>query len=454
MATTPAAQADAAPQVILEARDVGWHISPLAVGSWALYDFANTIFSMNIVSVFFPQYIKEIGQNDAAYAYPMSGALLVVALIMPMLGAMSDRAGRRLPWLAGFTALCIAMTLMMGLTDQLWLIIGAYVIASIGYQTALVFYDALLPSVSTTLNWGKISGLGVGLGYAGALLGLGAVTVWVGSGSKQSAFIPSALLFLLFALPCFLFVRERPNIATGPRTGAAKISWRDAMSQTWRTIQEARKVPGLFRFLVSNFFYSDALNTVIVAMGVYATEVIGFGTALEVLAPATVAAVVGSVLFGWVTDRLTSKQSILISLVMWVGVFLAAMFVTDRTIFQWVIAPVAGIALGSTWTAARTMMVELSPPDRLGEFMGIYNLTGKFSAVLGPALWGTTLLLLDPRQYGHFAYQVAIGTLLVLVLIGLVLHLGTPNIRRTRARTRGTPDAPSASEPGPDLADL
>ena len=96
MATTPAAaHADAAPQVILEARDADRRISPLAVGSWALYDFANTIFSMNIVSVFFPQYIKEIGQNDAAYAYPMSGALLVVALIMPVLGAMSDRAGRR-----------------------------------------------------------------------------------------------------------------------------------------------------------------------------------------------------------------------------------------------------------------------------------------------------------------------------------------------------------------------
>jgi UMF1 family MFS transporter len=326
--------------------------------------------------------------------------------------------------------LCIAMTVVMGLTSDLWLVIGAYVIASIGYQTALVFYDALLPSVSNTVNWGKVSGLGVGLGYAGALAGLTAVTLLIGDSSKQNAFIPSALLFLVFALPCFIFVRERRH--PSEPTAESRVTSRDVLSQTWRTIQEARKVPGLFRFLVANFFYSDALNTVIVAMGVYATAVIGFGSALEVLGPATLAAVIGSWLFGLVTDRLTSKQSLIISLLMWVGVFLAAMFVTDRVIFQWVVAPVAGIALGSTWTAARTMMVELSPPERLGEFMGIYNLTGKFAAVLGPALWGGTLLLLDPRIHGRFAYQVAIGTLLVMVLIGFVLHLFTPNIKRVK----------------------
>jgi UMF1 family MFS transporter len=430
MATTPAAAPQAGTEaIILEAPAAEERVSALAVGSWALYDFANTIFSMNIVSVFFPGFIIELGLNDAAYAFPMSAALLVVALVMPVLGAMSDRAGRRMPWLAAFTLLCIGMTAVMGVTEQVWLVIGAYVIASIGYQTALVFYDALLPSVSTTVNWGKVSGLGVGLGYAGALVGLTAVTLLVGSGSKQNAFIPSALLFLLFALPCFLFVRERRRADAPERIS---VTWRTGVSQTWRTIQDARAVPGLFRFLVANFFYSDALNTVIVAMGVYATAVIGFGSALEVLGPATVAAVIGSWLFGLVTDRLTSKQSLIISLLMWVGVFLAAMFVTDRVLFQWAVAPVAGVALGSTWTAARTMMIELSPPARLGEFMGIYNLTGKFAAVLGPALWGGTLLVLDPATYGRFAYQVAIGTLLVMVLVGLALHLGTPNIRRVR----------------------
>jgi UMF1 family MFS transporter len=368
----------------------------------------------------------------------MSISLLIVALISPFLGGLSDRRGaRRMPWLVATSMLCIFATTAMGLLPDLWMIIGVFIVANIGYQTSLIFYDALLPSVSTTLNWGKISGLGVGVGYAGALAGGQLVSMIVGNGPSKDTFIPTAALFLIFAVPCFLFVRERTTsrdrLATDRSDDMERLTWRGAISQTWRTLMETRKVPGLFTFLVANFLYSDALNTVIVAMGVYATQVIGFGSAIEVLSPAIIAAVLGSWLFGLVTDRLTSKQSLIISLVMWMGVFIAAIFTTDRFIFQWIIAPFAGIALGSTWTAARTMMIELSPKEKLGEYLGIYNLTGKFSAVLGPALWGTTLLILDPDVYGRFAYQVAIATLLVMVIAGFVVHMFTPNIRRVRA---------------------
>ncbi|MEP6775371.1 MAG: MFS transporter [Chloroflexota bacterium] len=427
--------------VALQAHDVGQRISVLSVGSWALYDFANTIFSLNIISNYFPQYIvADHALRDAVYAYPQAFALLLVALVMPLLGALSDRAGRRMPWLVGFTLLCIAMTAVMGLVDNVWLVIAAFVIANIGYQTALVFYDALLPAVSTTLNWGKISGFGVGLGYVGALFGGLVVTLLLGDTYKnQDAFLPTAILFLIFALPCFFLVREHhKGQVYGSQDASIRrelqpLSWRNAFTQIWHTLEDAREVPGLMRFLVANFFYSDALNTVIIAMGVYATQVIGFKSVFSVLAPATIAAVIGSWIFGIVTDRLTAKRALIISLSLWIPVLLAAIFITDQTIFQWGIATLAGVALGSTWTSARTMMVELSPPHKLGEFMGIYNLTGKFSAVLGPALWGTTLLVLNPEVVGkHLAYGIAIGTLLLMVILGLVIHLGTPNIRRVK----------------------
>lgn len=440
VASTPTSS----PSVILQATDTDRHISPPAVISWSLYDFANTIYSLNVISVFFPQMIvRDLKLNDAVYAYPMSLSLLIVALISPLLGGLSDRmGGRRMPWLVVTTMLCVFMTAAMGLlpTSGLGLILAALVISNIGYQTALVFYDALLPSVSNTVNWGKISGLGVGVGYAGALFGGQAVNWIIGKeGASQSAFVPTALLFLVFALPCFLWVQERATVRDASAT-RERVTWRGSITQTWRTLMEARKVPGLLTFLGANFLYSDALNTVIVAMGVYATQVLGFGSAIEVLSPAIVAAVVGSWLFGLVTDRLSSKHSLILSLLMWVGVFAGAIITMDKAIFQWVIAPIAGVALGSTWTAARTMMIELSPPEKLGEFLGIYNLTGKFSAVLGPLLWGTTLWLLDPRVFGRPAYQVAIGTLLVMVLLGFALHLRTPNISRVPA-PRNTPAA-------------
>src|SRR6476646_10684816 len=222
-------------------------------------------------------------------------------------------------------------------------------------------------------------------------------------------------------------------------SSAEPITWRGSFTQTWGTIQDIRQVPGLFTFLVANFLYSDALNTVIIAMGVYATQVIGFENALDVLAPAIVTAVIGSWLFGFVADGLTSKQSLIVSLLLWLVVFALAIFVSDSSptsqfLFQWVVATLAGVALGSTWVAARTMMIELSPPAKLGEFMGIYNLTGKFAAVVGPLIWGGVLAALDPKIFHALGYQVAIFALGLMVLAGLLIHIwGVPNIKRTRA---------------------
>jgi UMF1 family MFS transporter len=456
----------ATPPVVAE-RGAG----PLAVGSWALYDFANTIYSWNIVSLYFPAFILAVGLQDWQYSVPYSLSMLLVGLISPFMGGLSDRgAGRRLPWLMATTLVCVSLVAVMGLSSNVLLIIGALILANAAYQIAGIFYDALLPAVSTRANWGKVSGIGVGLGYAGTLFSVAVMPLIVGkTPSPQATFLPTAFLFLLFSLPCFLFVRERlrpgqqsaapvPTVAgPGPHAivgGAAdaplvetmapppqpeKISFRSSLTQTWRTLQEARTHTGLWRFLVSNFLYSDALNTVIIAMGVYATKVIGFADPAKALAPAIIAAAVGAWLFGFVADWLTSKQSLIVSLVLWLIVLVLAMFVADSSptsqfLFQWVVAVLAGIALGSTWVAARTMMIELSPPEKLGEFMGIYNLTGKFAAVVGPLIWGGVLLLLPPATYGAFGYQVAIGALGLMVLAGLIIHWwGVPNIKRTRA---------------------
>lgn len=442
---------------------------PLAVGSWALYDFANTIYSWNIVSIYFPAFILAVGLADWQYSVPYSLSMLLVGLISPFMGALSDRgAGRRLPWLIVTTLICVGLVAVMGLISNVLLIIVALIFANAAYQIAGIFYDALLPAVSTRTNWGKVSGIGVGLGYAGTLFSVAVMPLIVGQvAPPQATFLPTAFLYILFSLPCFLFVRERlrprsstvpvPTVAgPGPHAlvgGAAnaplveilatppqdKITVRSTLTQTWRTIQEARTHQGLWRFLVSNFLYSDALNTVIIAMGVYATKVIGFADPAKALAPAIVAAAVGAWLFGFVADWLTSKQSLIVSLCLWLVVLVLAIAVADSSptsqfIFQWVVAVLAGIALGSTWVAARTMMIELSPPEKLGEFMGIYNLTGKFAAVVGPLIWGGVLLLLPPATYGAFGYQVAISALGVMVLAGLIIHWrGVPNIKRTRA---------------------
>ncbi len=446
--------------------------SLLATASWTLYDFANTIFSLNIVTTYFPLFITNLGLGALVYTVPQSVSQLIIALICPLIGGLSDKGGgKRLPWLIGTTLFCIGMTMVMGISpaNYVWLIVAAYVLANVGYQVALIFYDALLPSVSTTQTWGTIAGGGGGIGYAGALLGgiLVGKVIPIAEGQEQSAFIPSAALFLLFALPCFIFVKERKvrltaqgkieaeeSPATAPFgaevAGYANVdvakaevepndfglnmrSFVRSLTQTWRTLQETRKYPGLFVFLVANFFYSDALNTIIIAMAVYAVKVIGLANAIDALGPAIIAAVIGSIIFGFINDRLGSKRSLNISLVLWMVVLISAIFITDKAIFQYGIATLAGVALGSTWVAARTMMIELSPPEHLGEFMGIYNLTGKFAAVLGPLIWGLSLTIFDPNVVGRVGYQVAIGSLLAMIVLGFAIHQLTPDVRRSKA---------------------
>ena len=255
--------------------------------------------------------------------------------------------------------------------------------------------------MSNTRNWGRISGLGVGVGYVGALAGGYAVRPFMSSPSaNHDAFLPTAVLFLLFSLPCFFFVRERrsarahdKDLPPEARTGLQGKPYPD-LSHAARNAQGARpfRLPGCQLLLFRRPEHRHSGHERLLGEGSQVRE------RPERLAPAIIAAVLGSFLFGFVTDRLTSKQSLVISLLMWMLVFVGAILITDQFIFKWIIAPVAGIALGSTWTAARTMMIELSPRERLGEFLGIYNLTGKYSAVLGPALWGTTLLLLRPQR--------------------------------------------------------
>lgn len=415
-----------------------------ATFSWALYDLANTIYSAAVVSVYWPAFIKDdLKVNDIWYALPAALAALLVGIFSPLMGRISDRGGNRMTWLLWSTVLSVGALFLMGLFPVLGLAVALFVVANSAYQAALMFYDALLPSVSSPKNWGKVSGLGVGLGYLGGIIGFLMVPLITGlifgKGAdgeivNSNTFLVTAAMYGLLSVPCLLFVREKQYLKKPDQT---RLSWRNSLSQTWQTLQQARQYPGLFIFLISNFFYSDAVNTVIVAMGIYSTQVIGFSSAQRnnFLAFSTIFAVVGSFAFGYLTDKLGPKKSLNFSLLLWGFVFIFAIAAPPKDLFFFVGGPLAGIALGSVWVTARTLMIELTPPERLGEFMGIYNLTGKFSGVIGPLVWGLTLFLFDPAAgWGKTGYQIAVASLLVLIVIGFVLHQRVP---LTDRRARG-----------------
>lgn len=400
----------------------------LRIVSWALYDFANTIFSMNIISLYFTLWVTvDKKGEDIYYSIAITISTLAVAFSMPVIGALSDQRHKRMPFLISFTLMCVIFTAAIGLVDDLFWGLFFFIFANYGFGAGLVVYDALLPLVSRGAAVGKVAGLGVGLGYLGAIGGLLLVKPFVDSEGRSSAFIPTAVLFLIFSLPTFIFVkdeisaREFPHLALRIKRSFKKIII---------TIQHARRYPGLLGFLIANLIYSNTINTVIIFMSVYASKVIGFDdkTIRLFLITSTTFAVIGSFIFGFITDYLNAKRTLMIVLILWIVSMTAGVLVHSQRLF-WFIGPVIGISLGATWVSARALVVDLTPTRKLGEVYGLYNMGGKFGNMLGPLVWGGTTLVFS--FLGDNKYRIALLFQIIFLLIGLIVLSKIP-YKKTR----------------------
>ena len=401
-----------------------------AVIGWVLYDLANTIFSMGVTSLYFSLWVRDqVGEErvDSRLGIITAISMGLIFVASPLLGAMTDRARRRMPFLIVSTLVCVGFTALLARGGFYFTVI-CFIIANVAYQAGLQFYDAMLPEVSHEGNRGKISGIGVGVGYLGSYIavGLGLKQVF-GSDDKPFLFSMIALFFLLFALPCFLFVKERGN--PNPRQVFSWKMVRESTGDTIRTVRSGREYPGLVRFLVGRVFYTDPINTVITIMGVYTvnvamntglTEAQGQETAKLILMTAISFAVVGGFAWGWLVDRAGPKRTLNYVLYLWMGVFLLAAAVGIFGLplaTLYVVACAAGIGLGGIWAADRPYMLRLTPPSRIGEFYGLYGMVGRFSAITGPLLWAIVAWLTINVLHMKPRVGQGIGVLVLLSLI-------------------------------------
>jgi UMF1 family MFS transporter len=235
-------------------------------------------------------------------------------------------------------------------------------------------------------------------------------------------FVIAPLLFGILALPIFIFIKEVPEPA-GKATGG------NTLLATLGTIRELKKYPGLKRFLTARFFYTDAQNTVISIMAIFAVQAVGFtqGEANYVLVALATTAVVGGLVWGRLTDSKGPKATLNRVLALWaIALTIGALFVSPIPFI--VAGVILGFGFGGLSGADRILMYRLSPPKQLGEFYGLYGLVGKGSQVIGGLLYGATIYFLFP-VIGNGAYTVGLLTLLATMLVGWYLLQGVPEKR-------------------------
>lgn len=408
-------------------------VTKRAVTGWVLYDLANTIFAMGVTSLVFPLYVRDtVGEQkaDAVFTIITAVSMGLIFIASPLLGAMTDRATKRMPFLFASTVICILLTACLG---RLGFVISAicYTLANVGYQAGTQFYDALLPEVSNESNRGRIGGIGIGVGYLGSYIAVG-TSLWLGTGDKPLLFIITGMLFLLFSLPCLLFVNERGN--PNPRPINLRMAV-ESTRETVRTLKDSSRYPGLARFLIGRVFYTDPINTVITVMSLFTVNVAmasgldkeaGERKAQLILMFAITFAVAGGFFWGWLTDKIGPKKTLNTVLIMWIGNFLLGFAIGVWALpmpAMYALAAGAGFALGGVWAADRPYMLRLTPPDRVGEFYGLYGMVGRFSAVTGPLIWaGSTWFFIQKLGMPAIKGQgISMVFLLAVMIIGFVV---------------------------------
>lgn len=413
------------------------------VWSWALYDWGNSAFATTVMAGFFPLFFKQYWsagvdpqESTLRLGLANSSASILVAVAAPILGAIADRS-RRKKRLLGICAL-----LGVGMTAALYFIeqgdyptaVLCYVLATMGWSGSIVFYDALLLGVAAEPDRDRVSAFGYALGYLGGGV-LFAVNVWMtlqpqtfGLADKGVAvrvsFMMVALWWGLFSIPLLRNVHEPAAPMTEPRPRRA--FWA-AFVELKHTFGELRSYRPVWLFLAAYWLYIDGVDTII-RMAVDYGLSLGFSseTLITALLITQFVGFPAALLYGWLGDKIGTKNGILIGVAIYVGVTVWGYYMDQESEF-FVLAVVVGLVQGGVQALSRSLYSRLIPAQKAAEFFGFYNMLGKFAAVIGPALMGLVSMLTGSSRLS------LLSVALLLIGGGLLLWkvpTPEPNARR------------------------
>jgi UMF1 family MFS transporter len=417
--------------------------------AWCLYDWANSAFATVILASLLPVYfaalvppqgghipgLQRAIPASALWGYAVSCSMLLVAVAAPFLGARADRRGTRRRLLIVFTLLGAAATCGLALAGPGDYLLAAlfFIVANAGFAAGNIFYNAFLPALADGPELDRLSARGYALGYIGggvALLLCFVLIQWHGAfalpdraAATRAAFVLTGLWWGLFALPCFLRVREELFVhPPAPLPGGFRAYL--------RTLGEIRRYPDLLLFLLAFLCYNDGIQTIIAVSAIFGRQELGLSqtTILGVFLMIQFVAMPGSLLFGRAAQRWGAKRTVLAGLVVFIGVTVYAYTMRSPLEF-WLLGFAVALVFGGCQAISRSLYATLIPAGKSAEFFAFFAISGKFASIFGPLIFAAVADLTGSTR-------LSILALAAFFIVGIVLLTGV-DIQRGKAAALG-----------------
>ena len=414
--------------------------------SWILYDIGNSAFTLlasTLISIYFNSLADAAGVNEDLYltywadAITISTALL--AIVAPICGTLCDRRYKKLFFLLTVILGCVACA-CMGITTHWVAFLGIFILAKIGFNGSIVFYDSMLPEVTTEERMDNVSSLGYAYGYIGSVIPFLLCLALVLFGEKFGlsmgnamilAFLITAVWWAVFTIP---LMKNYKQTAYVEKKGAALG---DAFRQLGRTFKEARKEKHVFLYLIAFFFFINGVYTIIDMATAYGTS-LGLNSTglLLALLLTQIVAFPCAIVFGKLSAKYDTGLLIKISIICYTVITLFGMFLMSLWQF-WVLAVLVGMFQGGIQAMSRSYLGKIIPAERSGEFFGLMDICGKGASLLGASLIALVNRLTGGMEVRIFGLtlqneNLAVGSLIILFIIGFLLFCKADKLKKER----------------------
>lgn len=382
--------------------------------SWALYDFGNSAFATTMLAAILPIFYSNVAANNidsslatSYWGYANSIAVLIVAILAPILGAIADFSAAKKKFLRFFAFMGMIASILLAFTGEGDYIFVAllFIVGSIGFSGANVFYDAFLPEVADEKDMDKVSSRGFALGYVGGgilllinvvmilkpeLFGLTTIS------AMQVSFAMVGIWWLIFSIPLLRNIQDEKKQPVKRDKSYMAIGF----SRIGSTFREIRQFKQLLLFLFAFWLFNDGISTIIRMATIYGTEIgIGQNDLIVALLITQFVGIPSTFFFGWLAGKISAKKALMITLIIYLGIVIIGYFMNSALHF-YILATIVGLVQGGAQALSRSIYGRMVPSNKKGEFFGFYGISSKFSAVFGPFLFGFVGQLTGNSRYG------------------------------------------------------